>query len=118
MSNPRGTLKYTVGITLRRFASDVANSPGAGLPWSMYSVPPLRSTMLKLWLAPNVWLHGSQSSTTSSLVFRKGQTCAFAVWFDISMPWVLITAFGAPVEPDVNRNFAIVSVVTAENAWL
>ena len=28
----------------------------------MYSEPPLRSTMLKLWLTPKVWLHGSQSS--------------------------------------------------------
>jgi hypothetical protein len=48
MSKPRGTLKYTVGITLFRLASEVANRPGAGLPPSMYSVPPLRSTMLKL----------------------------------------------------------------------
>ena len=33
------------------------------------------------------------------------------------MRWVLITAFGAPVEPEVNRNFAIVSGVTAANAF-
>ncbi|MGY4196361.1 hypothetical protein ACVIM9_005702 [Bradyrhizobium sp. USDA 4520] len=32
------------------------------------------------------------------------------------MRWVLITAFGVPVEPEVNRNFAIVSAVTAANA--
>ena len=32
------------------------------------------------------------------------------------MPWVLMTAFGAPVEPEVNRNFAIVSGPTAANA--
>ena len=28
------------------------------------------------------------------------------------MRWVLITAFGVPVEPEVNRNFATVSGVT------
>ena len=33
------------------------------------------------------------------------------------MRWVLITAFGVPVEPEVNRNFAIVSGVTAANAF-
>ena len=33
------------------------------------------------------------------------------------MRWVLITAFGVPVEPDVNRNFAIVSGVIAANAF-
>ena len=32
------------------------------------------------------------------------------------MRWVLITAFGAPVEPEVNRNFAIVSGVTVAKA--
>ena len=33
------------------------------------------------------------------------------------MRWVLITAFGVPVEPDVNRNFAMVSGVTAAKAF-
>ena len=33
------------------------------------------------------------------------------------MRWVLMTAFGVPVEPDVNRNFAIVSGVIAANAF-
>jgi len=33
------------------------------------------------------------------------------------MRWVLITALGVPVEPEVNRNFAIVSVVTAAKAF-
>ena len=31
------------------------------------------------------------------------------IWFEHHMRWVLITPFGMPVEPDVNRNFAIVS---------
>ena len=33
------------------------------------------------------------------------------------MRWVLMTAFGVPVEPDVNRNLAIVSGVIAINAF-
>jgi len=33
------------------------------------------------------------------------------------MIWVLITAFGVPVEPEVNRNFAIVSGVTDAKAF-
>ena len=33
------------------------------------------------------------------------------------MRWVLMTAFGVPVEPDVNRNFAIVSGVIAAKAF-
>ena len=33
------------------------------------------------------------------------------------MRWVLITAFGVPVEPEVNRNFAMVSGVTAAKAF-
>ena len=40
-----------------------------------------------------------------------------ACWLDVSMRWVLITAFGVPVEPEVNRNFAMVSGVTAANAF-
>src|ERR1700704_700662 len=118
MSKPRGTLKYTVGITLRRLASDAANSPGAGLPPSIYSVPPLRSTRLKLWLAPKVWLQGSQSRITRSLwaLSRNDQVCALACWLDVSLRWVLITAFGVPVEPEVNRNFAMVSGVIDANA--
>ena len=31
------------------------------------------------------------------------------IWFEHIMRWVLITPFGMPVEPEVNRNFAIVS---------
>ena len=33
------------------------------------------------------------------------------------MRWVLMTAFGVPVEPEVKRNFAIVSGVTAAKAF-
>ena len=33
------------------------------------------------------------------------------------MRWVLMTALGVPVEPEVNRNFAIVSGVTAAKAF-
>ena len=30
-------------------------------------------------------------------------------WLAQSIRWVLMTAFGLPVEPEVSRNFAIVS---------
>ena len=33
----------------------------------------MRSTRKKLWLPPNVWLHGSQSTTTGARVFKNGQ---------------------------------------------
>src|SRR5207244_12149195 len=66
-----------------------------------------------------VGLHGSQSRITraSPTPSRKVQVCALACWFDVSIWWVLITAFGVPVEPEVNRNLAIVSGVTAANAF-
>ncbi len=47
--------------------------PGAGRPSSMYSVPPVRSTRFRLWLAPKVWLQGSQSSSTGFSWSRKRQ---------------------------------------------
>src|ERR1700761_5157456 len=59
---PAGTLKYTVGGTSARFCAVWPNSAGTGRPASMYSVPPLLSTMFRLWLPPKVWLHGSQST--------------------------------------------------------
>jgi len=30
-------------------------------------------------------------------------------WFEVIMRWVLMTPLGVPVEPEVNRSFAIVS---------
>ncbi len=47
----------------------------------MYSVPPLASTRLKLWLDPKVWLHGSQSHRIGGVSARKGQTRAIDFWF-------------------------------------
>ena len=108
MSKPRGTLRYTVGETSLMFFRLVSKAPGAGLPASRYIVPPLRSTMLKLWLLPKVWLHGSQSTITGGVRSRKGQICALACWLEQIMCWVLMTAFGAPTEPDVNKNLAMV----------
>src|ERR1700676_4594873 len=48
---------------------------------------------------------------------RNDQVCALACWLEVSMRWVLMTAFGVPVEPEVNRNFAMVSGVTAAKAF-
>ena len=75
----------------------------------MYIVPPFRSTRLKLWLPPKVWFQGSQSTTTGGRSSTKGHACASCCWFAHSMPCVLITPFGRPVEPEVNRILAIVS---------
>src|SRR3954467_10459400 len=55
--------------------------------------------------------------TRSAALSRKVQVCALACWLEVSMRWVLITAFGVPVEPEVNRNFAIVSGVMAAKAF-
>src|SRR5215472_2136315 len=65
--------------------------------------------MLKLLLPPAVWFHGAQSTITGGSSARQGATCRFICELAQIIPCVLITAFGIPVEPDVNRNLAIVS---------
>src|SRR5215510_5942824 len=65
--------------------------------------------MLKQKLLPNVWFHGTQSTSTGGRSSRKGHTCAAICWFEQSMRWVLTTPFGVPVEPEVKRIFAIAS---------
>ena len=72
--------------------------------------------MLKLWLLPNVWLHGSQSTITGGRSARNGQPATIAAWFAQSIRCVLTTPFGVPVDPDVNRIFAALSGPTAANA--
>jgi hypothetical protein len=40
----------------------------------------------------------------------KNASCERIIaWFEHHMRWVLITAFGVPVEPEVNRNLTTVS---------
>src|SRR5437660_11801458 len=82
----------------------------------MYIVPPLRKIWLKLKLPPKVWFHGSQSTITGGRSSTKGQACASICWFAHSMRCVLITPFGVPVEPEVNRIFATDSGFTFENS--
>jgi hypothetical protein len=65
--------------------------------------------MLKLWLPPKVWFHGSQSTTTGGLSSTNGHACASCCWLAHSMRCVLTTPLGMPVEPEVNRIFATVS---------
>jgi hypothetical protein len=72
--------------------------------------------MFTLWLPPNVWLHGSQSTITGRSARRNGQACRIICWLAASIRWVLRTPFGAPVEPEVNRILAIESPVTAAPA--
>jgi hypothetical protein len=65
--------------------------------------------MPTLWLPPKVWFHGSQSTSTGGTCPRCGKHCRIICWLLQSIRCVLITPFGSLVEPDVNRNFAIVS---------
>src|SRR5437879_9520101 len=65
--------------------------PGAGLPPSIWNVPPFLSIMPKLLLPPKVWFHGNQSTSTCGRSSRKGQTTAYCSWLTVSMRCVLIT---------------------------
>ena len=64
--------------------------------------------MPKFLFPAAVWLHGAQSTSTGARV-ASGHTCSSIVWFAHSMRCVVMTPFGVPVEPDVNRIFATVS---------
>ena len=94
-------------------------APGSGRPSSMKSEPPLASTRLgKLLLPPNVWLHGSsvdQHRRRLGDVARMDAAHLIA-WFAVIIRWVLMTPLGVPVEPEVNRSFAIVSGPTFARA--
>ena len=46
---------------------------------------------------------------TGGSSFRNASVSRSITWLAQIMRWVLMTAFGLPVEPDVSRNFAIVS---------
>ncbi len=46
---------------------------------------------------------------TGGSSFRNAMVSRIITWLAQIMRWVLMTAFGLPVEPDVSRNFAIVS---------
>lgn len=72
--------------------------------------------MLKSWLPPKVWLHGSQSTNTGAVLARNGHIWTIACWLEHIMRWVVRTPLGPPVEPEVNSTFAIVSGPTAANA--
>src|SRR5262245_2648548 len=67
------------------------------------------------WLPPAVWCHGAQSTITGGSSLKYASVVRSISWFAHHMRWVLMTAFGVPVEPDVNRNLAMVSGPTA--AW-
>ena len=104
------------GDLAQRARPCASNSAGTGLPSSMCSVPPNASTWPRLWLPPNVWLHGSQSTSTGGSARMNGHTWPSACWLEHSIRCVLITPFGAPVDPEVNRIFATVSGPSAANA--
>ena len=72
--------------------------------------------MPKLWLEPNVCAQGSQSTSTGGSSLRKASASPSMAWLEHSMRWVLVTALGKPVEPEVSRNLAIESGPTAARA--
>ena len=82
----------------------------------MYSDPPLLSTSPMLWLPPNVWFQGNQSSSTGGSFAMKGMDCRSIAALLQHMRLVMITALGLPVEPDVSRNLTIESALVAARA--
>src|SRR3984957_15558379 len=66
-------------------------------------------------MPPKVWFHGGQSTSTGGSSRMKARPALIMDWLAHSMSWVLMTPLGWPVEPEVNRNFAIVSGPTF--AW-
>ena len=69
-----------------------------------------------LWFPPNVWLHGSQSTSTGGSSARNGQMSSSAAWFEHIIRCVLMTPLGTPVDPDVNRSLPTVSGPTLAKA--
>src|SRR3954447_7559506 len=65
--------------------------------------------MPKSWLPPAVWCQGDQSTRTGGSSSKYANCETSIAWFEHHMRWVLITAFGVPVEPEVNRNLTMVS---------
>ena len=72
--------------------------------------------MFTSWLPPNVWLQGSQSTSTGLWSARNGQTCRICCWLAASIRCVFSTPLGLPVEPEVKRIFAIPSGASPPNA--
>ena len=66
-----------------------------------------------LWLPPKVWFHGSQSSSTGGSLAMNGIDCRSIAALLQHMRWVVITALGCPVEPEVSRNRTMVSAPVA-----
>src|SRR3954467_2713234 len=95
-----------VGAISVRLRTVIGISGGAGRPASMYIVPPRLRIRLKLWLPPNVWFHGGQSTSTGGVSFVNGQTGASDCWLADSIPCVLMTPLGIAVEPLVKRILA------------
>ncbi|MCY1556895.1 hypothetical protein D9M68_936950 [compost metagenome] len=72
--------------------------------------------MPTLWLPPNVWFQGSQSTSTRGLSASTGIDAIICCWLAHHMRWVLITALGILVEPEVKRNLTMVSAPVAAMA--
>jgi hypothetical protein len=60
-------------------------------------------------LPPKVWFQGSQSISTSGSWASTGIDWRICCWLAHHMRWVLMTALGSLVEPEVNRNLTMLS---------
>ena len=59
-----------------------------------------------------VWFHGIQSSMVAIGPFgSRGRTCIIIAALAHIISWVLMTALGMPVEPEVNSSLPTVSGV-------
>src|SRR3984893_19495181 len=59
-----------------------------------------------------VWFHGIQSRKVACGAFGlRGRACIIIAALAHIIAWVLMTALGIPVEPEVNSNFPTVSGV-------
>ena len=64
-----------------------------------------------------VWFHGSQSRYTGGASSGAGaRVCSDIAMLAHIMRWVLITALGMPVEPEVNSSLPTLSGVSAASA--
>ncbi|MNR43062.1 hypothetical protein D3C85_1616480 [compost metagenome] len=63
-----------------------------------------------------MWFHGSQSTSTGGSSPNTGKVCSNICWLAQSMRWVVGTALGSLVEPEVKRNLAMLSGPTRAQA--
>ena len=117
ISKPRGTLNQIVGCTSAGWPRCAPTS--ARRRPALVDVPACRRCAAPCAGCGCRRRCGSTAASPpapASRARRKRHTCAIICWLAHSMRWVLITTFGWPVEPEVNRYLAWVSGVMASKA--